>query len=109
MLVKAGELIPQTNPQTIADGLLTSLGKLNFEIIHQLVDDIFWVSDEEITSSMRLIWERLKIIVEPSSATVLAAIIKHANLFQNKKVGLILSGGNVDLDDYFASINKHKR
>lgn len=103
--LKAGKLIPQTNPQTIADGLLTSLGNLNFEIIRELVDDIFCVSDEEITSAMRLIWERLKIIVEPSSATVLAAVIKNVKLFQNKKVGLILSGGNVDLDDYFASIN----
>jgi len=91
------KLIPSVNPQTIADGLLTSLGSLNFEIIQQKVDDIVTVSEENIIAAMRMIWERMKIIIEPSSAVPLAAILENKINVQGRKVGIILSGGNVDL------------
>lgn len=100
----AGKLIPQTNPNTIADGLLTSLGQLNYEIIKNGVRDILTVNDAEIIEAMRLIWERMKIIIEPSCAVPLAAIMKNKELFKNQKIGLILSGGNVDLDAFFKQL-----
>lgn len=102
--LEAGKLIPQINPDTIADGLLTSLGKLNFQIIQEHVNEILTVEDEEIISAMRLIWERLKIIVEPSCAVPLAVVLGYKEKFKNKKVGIILSGGNVDLDPFFSAL-----
>ncbi|MEQ9426563.1 MAG: pyridoxal-phosphate dependent enzyme [Cyclobacteriaceae bacterium] len=96
---KSGVRQPVDSPQTIADGLRTSLGERNFDIIKDLVIDIFTVEEAEIVFAMRLIWERMKIIVEPSSAVALAALIKQKELFQAKKVGLILTGGNVDLEN----------
>lgn len=94
---KSGELIPVKNPDTIADGLKTSLGNIPFSIIVNQVDDIFTVSEEEIIWAMKYIWERLKIIIEASSAVPVAALIKHKNEFRGKKIGVIISGGNVDL------------
>jgi threonine dehydratase len=82
---------------TIADGLLTTLSERTLAIIKEHVKDICLVSDEEIKAAMRLIWERMKIIVEPSSAVALAAVMKKRDLFSGKKVGIIISGGNVDL------------
>lgn len=93
----AKKLIPSESPDTIADGLLTSLGERNFAIVMDKVDDIVTVSEEAIVEAMRLIWERMKIIVEPSSAVPLAAILEGKVEVQNKKVGIILSGGNLDL------------
>jgi len=95
--LEKGELVPQTNPQTIADGLLTSLGDKTFPIIRDYVEKIVRVEEDEIVASMRLIWERMKLVVEPSSAVALAAILKEKEKYQAKKVGIILSGGNVDL------------
>ncbi|MCZ4694891.1 pyridoxal-phosphate dependent enzyme [Ancylomarina euxinus] len=95
--LEKGELIPQTNPQTMADGLLTSLGDKTFPLIQELVEKIIRVEEDEIVTAMRLIWERMKLIVEPSSAVALAAILKEKEKFQGKKIGIILSGGNVDL------------
>ena len=92
-----GEIIPSVNPQTIADGLLTSLGERNFAIIKDHVDGIVTVSEESIIRAMRLIWERMKIIIEPSSAVPLAAILERKVEVQNQKVGIIVSGGNLDL------------
>ena len=94
---RAGEIIPSVNPDTIADGLLTSLGSLTFPIIRELVKDIITVTDERIIAAMRLIWERMKIIVEPSAAVTLGAVLTQPELFTGKRVGLLLSGGNVDL------------
>lgn len=94
---KGGKLIPQTNPNTIADGLRTSLGEKPFEIIQQHVEDILLADDKEIIAAMQLLWERMKIVVESSSAVPLAALIKHKDKFRGKKVGIIISGGNVDL------------
>jgi threonine dehydratase len=93
-----GKIHPSVNPNTIADGLLTSLGELNFEVIKTKTDQIVTVSDGAIIKAMRMIWERMKIIVEPSSAVPLAAIIENKVDVKNKKTGIILSGGNVDLN-----------
>lgn len=94
---KAKTFIPSVNPNTIADGLRTSLGQITFPIILRHVDDIFTVSEKTIVEAMKEIWLRLKIIIEPSSAVVLAAIIEHPEVFRNKKIGAILSGGNADI------------
>jgi threonine dehydratase len=94
----AGQIFPSVNPKTIADGLLTSLGEMNFPIIRDKVDDIITVSEESIIEAMQMIWERMKIIIEPSSAVPLAALLNQkTNLQKYKKIGIILSGGNVDL------------
>ncbi len=91
------KLVPSIQPKTIADGLLTSLGDRNFAIIMDKVDDIVTVSEESIVAAMRLIWERMKIIIEPSSAVPLAAILEKKVKVKGRKVGIILSGGNLDL------------
>jgi threonine dehydratase len=93
-----GRFVPSVNPQTIADGLLTSLGSLTYPIIMKHVNQILTVSEYSIVKAMRMIWERMKIIVEPSSAVPLAAMLENIELFKNKKLGIIISGGNVDLD-----------
>jgi len=95
--LKAGRIIPSDDPQTIADGLRTSLCERTFTILSHNVNDILTVSERSIIEAMLLIWERMKIVVEPSSATVLAAVLANKDLFKGKKTGLIISGGNVDL------------
>ncbi len=94
--LQKGEIVPQLSPNTIADGLRTSLGTKTFPIIKENVDTILRVTEEGIVSAMRLLFERMKIVVEPSSATVLAAVLEYPDYFKHKRVGLILSGGNVD-------------
>lgn len=95
--LQTGKIQLSMNPKTIADGLLTSLGDKTFPVISQFVREIITVSESEIISAMKLIWERMKIIVEPSSAVTLAAVLKEKEKFRKKRMGLILSGGNVDL------------
>ncbi len=95
---QTGELHPSVNPKSIADGLLTSLGEKPFSIIKELVEDIITVSEEEIKSAMKLVWERMKIVIEPSSAVPVAALLKNKSRFNQKKVAIIISGGNVDLE-----------
>lgn len=95
---QANRIIPSDNPQTIADGLLTSLGNKTFPIIRDHVEQILIADDPEIARAMRLLWERMKIVVEPSAAVPLAAQMKSGIDFSEKKVGVILSGGNVDLE-----------
>ena len=97
---KTGKFVPMTNPETIADGLRTSLSDRTLSIISENVKDILLVSDKEILESMHLIWERLKIIIEPSSSVPLAAVLRNKTIFKGKKTGLILSGGNVDLKNF---------
>jgi len=94
---KAGKIIPSVNPVTIADGLLTSLGERNFPIIQQYVKEIVTVSEASIVDAMRLIFERMKIVVEPSAAVPFAALMEQKVNVKNKRVGIILSGGNIDL------------
>ena len=94
---KTGKLTPVGKKKSIADGLLVSVGKLNFEIIKENVDDVITVTEEEIVSAMKLVWERMKIIIEPSSAVAIAAVIKQKDTLSGKRVGVIITGGNVDL------------
>lgn len=95
--LKSGVLQPPLKPNTIADGLLTALSELTFTIVKENVDDILTVSEDAIIKAMQLIWQRMKIIIEPSSAVPFAALYENRNLFQGKRAGIILSGGNVDL------------
>ncbi len=92
-----GKIVLQTNPKTIADGLRTSLGELTFAIIQKYVHQIVTVSEEAIIQAMKLTWERMKIIIEPSSAVPLGALLEKKWAVKNKRIGIILSGGNVDL------------
>lgn len=92
----SGKIEP-SQANTVADGLLTNLCNKTFTIIRENVKEVLTVSDEEIIAAMRLIWERMKLIVEPSGAVPLAAILKHKEKFKGKRIGVIFSGGNVDL------------
>ena len=95
--LKSGTLQTNQTTNSIADGLLTNLGDKTFGIIKEHVKDIFTVSEEEIIGAMHFVWERMKIIIEPSSAVAIAAVKKQNDVFKNKKVGVIITGGNVDL------------
>jgi len=97
--VRDKTIYPSVNPKTIADGLLTSLCPLTYTIISQECDRIITVSEDSIINAMRMIWERMKIIIEPSSAVPIAAIMDNPDDFKGKRVGVIISGGNVDLDN----------
>lgn len=94
----AGKIIPCEHPETIADGLRTQLGDKTFGIIRRYVHDIVTVPEHEIVSAMRLVWERMKLVIEPSAAVPLGAILGNALDAKGKRAGIILSGGNVDLD-----------
>lgn len=94
-----GEIVPSNNPKTIADGLLTSLGNRNFAIIKEKVEQIVTVSEDSIVEAMRLVWERMKIVIEPSSAVPLGAILEGKIDPRNQKIGIIISGGNLDLEN----------
>ena len=96
--MQAGKIIPSENPKTIADGLLTSLGDLTFPIIQKNVEQIVTVSEAEIITSMKFIWERAKIIIEPSSAVAIGVLWEKKIDLSGLKVGVIISGGNVDLN-----------
>lgn len=96
--LRAGRIQGLKSTNTIADGLRTKLGELTFSVIRRHVEDILCVSEGEIIAAMRLVWERMKIVIEPSSAVAVAALLKSPELFASKRVGVILSGGNVDLD-----------
>ena len=92
-----GRWVPQENPQTIADGLLTSLGQCNYAIIREKVDTILTVEDDTIVEAMQLQWTRLKSVVEPSGAVSFAALLEHPERFRGRGVACVISGGNVDL------------
>ena len=95
--LQSGEIELNETADTVADGLRTNLGDVNFPIIKKLVEQVLLVSEEEIISAMRWVWERMKIIIEPSSAVAVAAVIRYKDQFEGKRVGVIISGGNVDL------------
>ena len=97
--LRSGKIETNTSAKTVADGLRTHLGDINFPIIQELVSSIIRVEEDEIIHAMRHIWQRMKIIVEPSSAVAFAAVLREKEKFQNKKIGIILSGGNVDLEN----------
>ena len=94
----SGEWQPQLAPDSVADGLLTSLGQLNFDIIRREVDDILTVDDDTILWAMRLVWARMKLLIEPSAAVGLAVVLDQPEIFAGKQVAVVLSGGNVDID-----------
>jgi threonine dehydratase len=96
--LQAGKIMPSINPQTIADGLLTSLGDLTFPIIRDQVEQIVTVSEKAIIEGMRLIWERTKLIIEPSSAVPIGLLLEKKIDLSGLRVGVIISGGNVDLE-----------
>ena len=97
--LQSGKIETNESTDTIADGLRTQLGNVNFPIIKNYVSEIVRVTEDEIIQAMRLVWERMKIIIEPSSATTVAAVIASKEKWQGKKVGIIISGGNVDLSN----------
>jgi len=95
--LKTGKIQPSINPRTIADGLRTQLGDKTFPIILKFVSKIIRVEESEIVEAMKFIWERMKIVIEPSSAVAVAALFRNQSEFKQKKIGVIVSGGNVDL------------
>lgn len=96
--LQSGTRITGRTANTISDGLRAELGPLTFSILRDHCDDVLLVSDAETVAAMRLVWDRLKLVIEPSCAVPLAAVLKHRGRFAGRRVGLILSGGNVDLD-----------
>ena len=104
------KIYPSINPNTIADGLRTNLGDITFDIIMKNVDDIITVSESEIVNAMRFLWERMKLVVEPSGAVPLAGLFKLVegelkDLYRDKSIGIIISGGNIDLSEFFDFIS----
>ena len=107
--IQAGYIIPSTYPNTIADGLRTSICEKTFDIIRKYVDEIVTVSETEIINAMRFLWQRMKIIVEPSGVVPLAALLSKKINVEDKKVGLIISGGNIDIEPFFKLLEKRVR
>ena len=106
---KLGKRVPVENPDTIADGLRTSVGEKTFPIIQKYVDDIITVTEEQIIDAMKFYWERMKLVVEPSGAVPLAGLLSgdiNSSLIKNKRIGIIISGGNIDLSDFFAVLKQ---
>ena len=95
---------PSVSPNTIADGLRTQLGEITFKIIRERVDSIITVSEEEIVASMKLLWERMKMVVEPSGAVSLAGLLKMKDELTDLRIGVIISGGNIDLTEFFSKL-----
>jgi threonine dehydratase len=96
--LQRGERVTDIKPDTVCDGLRATIGEINFELLRDNRVEVVTVSDEQVLAAMRLLWTHLKQTIEPSSATVLAAVLAQRERFQGKRVGLVLSGGNVDLD-----------
>jgi threonine dehydratase len=96
--LREGRILPSLDPRTVADGLRTSLGRLTFPILRALLAEVITVSEESIVAAMRLVWERMKILIEPSAAVPVAALLEGGLPVRGLRVGVILSGGNLDLD-----------
>ncbi|MFX0081110.1 MAG: pyridoxal-phosphate dependent enzyme [Candidatus Hodarchaeota archaeon] len=104
--IQAGHIIPSNYPNTIADGLRTSICEKTFKIIRKLVNQIVTVSETEIIDAMRFLWQRMKIIVEPSGVVPLSALLSKKINVEGKRVGLIISGGNIDIEPFFKLLEK---
>ncbi|MCK5560957.1 MAG: pyridoxal-phosphate dependent enzyme, partial [Thermoplasmata archaeon] len=102
----SGKLVPNTSIDTIADGLRTSLSERTFKIIRQNVDQIITVTEQEIIDAMKFLWERMKLVIEPSGAVALAGLLTKQLDVENKRIGIILSGGNIDLKAFFQLLSK---
>jgi threonine dehydratase len=98
---KNGKIYPSINPNTIADGLRTQLGTNTFKIIREKVDDIITITEKEIVNAMKFLWTRMKLVVEPSGAVSLAGVMSNKFNLKSKKIGIIISGGNIYLTDFF--------
>lgn len=96
---RAGHIIADDSPQTVADGLKVPLKELTWHFVKNHVADILTTAEDEIVAAMQLVWKRMKIVIEPSSAVPLAAVLKNPGVFRGKRVGVILTGGNVDLEN----------
>ncbi len=101
-----GKIYPSINPNTIADGLKTQLGDITFKVVQEYVDDIITVTEEEIVNAMEFLWTRMKLVVEPSGAVSLAGVMSGKIDVNSKRVGIIISGGNTDLTNYFTEWRK---
>ena len=95
---RAGHIIADDSPETVADGLKVPLKELTWHFVKNHVTDILTASEDEIVAAMQLVWKRMKIIIEPSSAVPFATILKNLDTFRGKRVGVIVTGGNVDLE-----------
>lgn len=104
--IQAGYIIPSSYPNTIADGLRTSICERTFNIIKKFVDQILTVPEMDIITAMKFLWQRMKIIVEPSGAVPLAALLGNKINVEEKRVGIILSGGNIDIGPFFNLLEK---
>ncbi len=104
--MREGKILTNDHPNTIADGLRTNLCERTFNIIRQNVDQIVTVTEQEILHAMRFLWERMKLVVEPSGAVSLAGLLSGQINTQGQKIGVILSGGNVDLEDFFKKLER---
>ncbi|MFO1093103.1 MAG: pyridoxal-phosphate dependent enzyme [Planctomycetaceae bacterium] len=102
----AGRIVPSENPVTIADGLKTSLGQCTFPVLQRHVERIITVTEAEIVEALKFVWTRLKVVIEPSSAVAVAAVRRQAATFATLRVGIILSGGNVDLDQLSDTLHR---
>ena len=107
--VQKNQIVPQNHPQTIAEGLRTSVGSLTLPILREHLAGFFVVEEEEIVQAMRFVYERIKLIIEPASAVAIAPLLRQERALQNKRVGVIISGGNVDVSTYFKNILDHMR
>ncbi len=101
-----GKIYPSINPKTIADGLRTQLGSNTFRIVREKVDDIITITEEEIVKAMEFLWNRMKLVVEPSGAVSLAGVMSNKFDLESKKIGIIISGGNIDLAEFFSILRK---
>ena len=104
--LERGERVDHWTPHTIADGLRAVIGVRNFEMIRSLVRRVVIVSDDELRTAQAVVWKLLRLVIEPSSATVFAAISRYPELFSNRHVGVIVSGGNVSLEDWLAAVKE---
>jgi threonine dehydratase len=107
--LRRGSIVDSFEARTIADGLRAIVGQRNFRIIREQVKAVLTVSDEDIGAAMALAWETLRLLIEPSSATVLAAVRKHPELFAGRKVGAILSGGNIHPSDWLELVSSSRK
>src|SRR6185312_14728372 len=96
--LQRGERVRELKPDTICDGLRAVIGEINFELLRKYEVTVLRVGDSETIAAMRMIFERMKLVAEPSSAIALAAILKHRDFFASRRVGVVLTGGNVDVD-----------
>ena len=96
--MRRGARVTDLQPDTVCDGLRGTIGEVNLAMLRARHVEVLLVSDEQTLAAMRLLWERLKLLVEPSSATVLAALLRYPERFAGQRVGVLLSGGNADLD-----------